>query len=101
MDNLIAVRIDIDDCMNDMAKVIQYFEDLENLFSSLKTKISDTSKWSGEAQEKAESIQQLISKYEKELRSIYENMKKEIVVLRDTAEDFTANSNGISELRAW
>lgn len=101
MQNNIAVYINIDDCITAMNNVITNFEALETKFLEITEKINDQNNWKGEVQDKSSSIQKLLNEYETSLKPMYEELKKDIIELRDSSDTFASNSYNVSKLKAW
>ncbi|WP_455717531.1 hypothetical protein [Anaerosporobacter sp.] len=101
MKNNIAVYINIDDCINAMNNVITNFEALETKFVEITEKINDQTNWKGEVQDKSSSIQKLLNEYETSLKPMCEELKKDIIELRDSSDTFDSNSYNVSKLKAW
>lgn len=101
MENLVTVRIDIDNCITQMKNALTHFDALEVKFTDLTNKIADISKWRGDAQVKAISIQGLLNEYKNSLRPMYDDLQKSIIDLRDSADGFTSNSYNVKKLIGW
>jgi len=101
MKDTITVLLSIQDCVNNLETLLNEYANLDSKLTGLSVKVSDSSNWSGDHQEKAKIAHEMLMKYEQSLRPLIEDFKSALIKLEDSVDDFAGLSSLVSRLKGW